>query len=207
MRCASPTSGKHVPTGEVPAPGGGRGCLRTASYHERVIPPKVTRPMAAVAQDWTTGRYPWQLLVAVVSWLVVAASLLTSRIGAPRPTDADAQQDVLDSAGTVLASNAQDQWFVPLLPWLGVVVALVAVALLLGQGWTRVVLAGCGLVAVVGLATAAAWQAFPAMLGFLLGCVVLVLPPVHRYLQGARADHAAVGPTAATEPSERSVTS
>ncbi len=156
-------------------------------YHESMIPPKVTRPLAAVSQDWKHGRYPWQLVVAVLSWIVVAASLLTSRIGAPEPTDATALQDSLNQgAGVVVAPTAQDAWFVPLLPWFGVVVLLLAVALLLAQGWARVVLAACGLVAVVGLAMAAQWQAFPALVGFLAGSVFGVLLPTHRYLQRPR---------------------
>ncbi|NYD38798.1 hypothetical protein [Actinomycetospora corticicola] len=160
--------------------------------------------MAAVVQDWRVGRYPWQLLVAVVCWVVVAVSLLTSQIGVPTPTDADAQRDTLNDAGTVVSTTAQDNWFVPLLPWLGVVVVLLAVALLLAQGWSRIPLAACGLIAVVGLALGAAWQVFPAMAGFLVGSVFLVLLPTHRYLQGPRQDDSAVGPPA--ESTERTVT-
>jgi hypothetical protein len=166
-----------------------------------MIPPMVTRPMAAVAQDWKQGRYPWQLLVAVLGWIVVAASLLTSRIGAPEPTDAATAADSLNAgAGLVVAPTAQDQWFVPLLPWFGVLVLLLAIALLLAQGWARVVLAACGLVAVVGLAMAAQWQAVPALVGFLVGAVFDVLLPTHRYLQRPR------HPDPASEPSsERTV--
>lgn len=157
-----------------------------------MIPPTVTRPLAAVSQDWKHGRYPWQLVVAGVCWVVVAVSLLTSRIGAPEPTDAAAARDSLNNAaGTVVAPTAQDNWFVPLLPWFGVLVLLLAVALLLGQGWARIVLAACGLVAVVGLATAAQWQVFPALVGFLVGSVFGVLLPTHRYLQRPRDDGAA----------------
>ena len=149
----------------------------------------VTRPVSAVSRDWKHGRYPWQLVVAVLSWIVVAVSLLTSRIGAPEPTDAAATQDALQSgAGTVVATNAQDSWFAPLLPWFGVLVLLLAVALLLAQGWARIVLAACGLVAVVGLAMAAQWQVFPALVGFLVGSVFGVLLPTHRYLERPRDD-------------------
>jgi hypothetical protein len=167
-----------------------------------MIPTKVTRPMVAVSQDWRAGRYPWQLPVAVVCWIVVAISLLISRIGAPEPTDAAALQDSLNSgAGVVIAPTAQDNWFVPLLPWLGVVVLLLAVALLFAQGWARIALAACGLVAVVGLATAAQWEVFPALVGFVLGSVFGVLLPAHRYLQQPRGDGSVAEPS-----TERSVT-
>lgn len=145
--------------------------------------------MVAVSQDWRNGRYPWQLVVAVVCWVVVAVSLLTSRIGAPEPTDAATAADSLNAgAGVVVAPTAQDNWFVPLLPWLGVLVLLVAVALFLAQSWARVTLAACGLVAVVGLAMAAQWQVFPALVGFLVGVVFGVLLPTHRYLHRPRHD-------------------
>jgi hypothetical protein len=167
-----------------------------------MIPPKVTRPLAAVAQDWKSGRYPWQLPVSVVCWVVVAVSLLISRIGAPEPTDAATVDDSLNAgAGVVLEPNAQDNWFVPLLPWLGVVVLLLAVALLLAQGWARIVLAACGLVAVVGLAMAAQWEVFPALVGFVLGSVFGVLLPTHRYLQRPRD-----GGSPAEPSTERTVT-
>ncbi|NMO92279.1 hypothetical protein [Actinomycetospora sp. TBRC 11914] len=156
-----------------------------------MIPPTVTRPVVAVSRYWRAGRYPWQLVVAVVCWVVVAVSLLTSRIGAPEPTDAATAADALNAgAGTVVAPTAQDNWFVPVLPWFGVLVLLLAVALLLGQGWARIVLAAAGLVAVVGLATAAQWQVFPALVGFLAGSVFGVLLPTHRYLQRPRDDGA-----------------
>lgn len=152
--------------------------------------------MVAVSQDWRAGRYPWQLVVAVACWVVVAVSLLISRIGAPEPTDAAAQQDSLNSgAGVVIAPNAQDNWFVPLLPWLGVVVLLLAVALLLGQGWARIVLAACGLVAVVGLGMAAQWQVFPALVAFVAGSVFGLLLPAHRYLQRPRDEGSAAEPS------------
>jgi hypothetical protein len=163
--------------------------------------------MAAVVQDWKSGRYPWQLLVAVVCWVVVAVSLLTSQIGVPTPTDADAQRDTLNDAGTVVSSTAQDNWFVPLLPWLGVVVVLLAVALLLARSWARIPLAACGLIAVVGLATGAAWQVFPAMVGFVVGSILLVLLPVHRYLLRPREDTTrSADATDTTGSTERTVT-
>lgn len=161
-----------------------------------MIPPTVSRPLVAVSQDWKAGRYPWQLVVAVVCWIVVAVSLLVSRIGAPEPTDAAALQDSLNTgAGTVIAPTAQDNWFVPLLPWLGALVLVLAVALLFAQGWARIVLAACGLVAVVGLATAAQWQVFPALLGFVAGSVFGVLLPVHRYLRTPRDTGSQVEPS------------
>ncbi|MCD2193758.1 hypothetical protein LQ327_10250 [Actinomycetospora endophytica] len=158
--------------------------------------------MAAVAQDWKHGRYPWQLVVAGVCWVVVAVSLLISRVGVPEPTDADAQRDSLNGVVPVVGTNAQDNWFAPLLPWLGVVVLLIAVALLLGQGWARIVLAACGLVGVVGLAMAAQWQVFPAFVGFLVGAVFGVLLPTHRYLQRPHGDD-----SAAESATERTVIS
>jgi hypothetical protein len=156
----------------------------------------VTRPLVAVFQDWKQGRYPWQLVVAVVGWIVVAASLLTSRIGAPEPSDSATLQDSLNQgSGVVVAPTAQDNWFVPLLPWLGVLVLLLAIALLLAQGWARVVLAACGLVAVVGLGMAAQWQVFPALVGFLAGSVFGVLLPAHRYLRQPRDAGSAAEPS------------
>jgi hypothetical protein len=166
-----------------------------------MIPPTVTRLLAAISQDWKHRRYPWQLAAAVVSWVVVAVSLIISQVGTPDPTDAATQQDALGGAGTVLASNAQDQWFVPFLPWLGVLVLIVTVALFLAQGWARTVLAACGLVGVVGLAMDAAWQVFPAIVGFVAGSVLGILLPTHRYLQRSRED----GPAAAPS-TERTVT-
>jgi hypothetical protein len=163
--------------------------------------PTVTRPIAAVAQDWKRGRYPWQLLVAAVSWVVVAVSLIISRVGVPDASDAAVEGDSLSGTVPVVATNAQDNWFAPFLPWFGLLVLLITVALVLGYGWARIVLAACGLVAVVGLAMVAQWQVFPAIAGFVVGSVFGLLLPTHRYLQRPRED----GPVA--EPSsERTVT-
>jgi hypothetical protein len=153
-----------------------------------MIPPKVTRPMAAVAQDWRAGRYPWQLVVAAVCWVVVAVSLITSRIGVPDPTDAATEADSLNGVTPVISTNAQDHWFAPVLPWVGVLMVLVTVALLLAQGWARMVLAGLGLLGVVGLGLVAQWQFFPALIGFLAGAVFGLLLRTHRYLLGQHGD-------------------
>jgi hypothetical protein len=75
------------------------------------------------------------------------------------------------------------------------------VALFFAQGWARVVLAACGLVGVVGLAMDAAWQVFPAMVGFVAGSVLGILLPTHRYLQRPREDG-----TTAESSTERTVT-
>lgn len=155
-----------------------------------MAPPKVTRPLSAVSHDWKTGRYPWQLMVAVASWVVLAITLLVSRIGAPESTDANnpASSSLRDTLGpeTVVATNAQDHWFLPLLPWLGVVVLVVAGALLLGQGWARLVLAAFGVLAVVALAMGAQWHVFLAAIALVMGSVFGLLLPSHRYLTGTR---------------------
>lgn len=163
-----------------------------------MIPPKVTRPIAAVHQDWKGGRYPWQLVVAVASWVLVAITLMVSRIGAPA-SDTDPETSALRDtlgAGAVVAPNTEDHWFLPLLPWLGVLTLLLAVALLLAQGWARLPLVTSGVIGVVALAMAAYWLVFPAMIAFVVGSVFGLLLPTHRYLHRSRG-------TSADPPTER----
>jgi hypothetical protein len=147
----------------------------------------VTRPMSAMATDVRNGRLPRTLLVAVVFWVLYAVTLLVSRIGQPSTSDQDsaatAAQDALGTGNGIVPPNSQDQWFVPWMPVIGVVVLLLAVALLLGQGWARLVLALVGVLGVVALAAAAQWHAVVAAVFLLLGAGFSLTLSTHRYLQ------------------------
>lgn len=148
-------------------------------------------------QDIGDGRYPRALMVAVVSWSLLAVTLMVSRVGAPQQTDAEAT-DAATGVTAVRAPSGQQQWFVDLLPWLGVVALVFALLLLVGHGWTRLALALLGVLAVVGLAQAQPWLTIPAAVFLVIGAVCSLLVSSHRYLTQPRADAPAtteVGPS------------
>lgn len=144
--------------------------------------PRVVR---ATTGDIGEGRYPRALLVACVSWVLLGVVLLISRIGAPETTDAQ-ETDAATGVTAVRAPTADQSAFVDYLPWLGVLVLVAAVALFLGFGWARLILALLGMLAVVGLALATPWLAIPAAVLFVVGAVCSVLVSVHRYLTRPR---------------------
>lgn len=154
-------------------------------YHESMAPPKMPRPLAAASNDVGAGRFPRPLLVGVGCWVLLGLTLLMSRVGAPSPTDANATSDALNT-DVVRAPTPDTYWFVPFLPWLGVVVLVMAVVLFLGYGWARLALAVLGMLAVVGLAQAALWLVIPAGVLFLVGSVCGLVISSHRYLTATR---------------------
>lgn len=134
-------------------------------------------------EDLRRGTYPWQLAAAGLCWLIMAITLLFSRVGAVEaPSDQTAQQIANDTQGVVLAPTDQSYWFLTWLPWLGVAVLLVAAALLLKQAWARIVLALLGLLAVIALALAVQWGVFVVLITWIAGSVFALTPAAHRYL-------------------------
>lgn len=131
------------------------------------------------------ARYPWQLVVAGVAWLILGVTLVFAGTagGSGGSAASDGQSlDQLDGllGDSVLGSSGSPLSFGLLL--LGIFAVILAGMLLLGQGWARQLLTGLGVIAVIVLALAARWESFAAMLLLVLGTVPLLAPSVHRYL-------------------------
>lgn len=143
--------------------------------------------ISGVASDVRARRYPRALIVAVASWVLLAVVLLFSTKGAPTPSNQNPQtQDAIDTLNMtqIAAPTGQTAWWFPWLPALGVLVLIAAVLLMLGYGWTRLVLALLGLVAVVALAQSGSpWLAIVAAVLFVVACVCGLLVSAHRYLR------------------------
>jgi hypothetical protein len=149
--------------------------------------PKMPRAVRATTDEIGAGRYPKALLLACASWALLAVVLFVSRIGVPAPTDAE-ETDAATGVTAVRPPDVIQGWWVPYLPWLGVLVLILAVVLFFGVGWARLALALLGLIAVVGLAASSvtAFFAIPAIVLFVVGCVASVLVSTHRYLTQPR---------------------
>lgn len=175
----APTSEASAPKQPKPS----QGKATKSSKASRVS--AVSGPFGAAVADLRAKRYPYALVFSVVSWLVVAITLFFSQVGAPTTTIDNASEAAVQGTGGQIAPTAQDQWFVPLLPWFGIIVVIGAVALFVGVGWARLVLAVLGIIMVVGLAEAQ--EQIPAVVVAVftvIGAVLSLVLPSHRYLAG-----------------------
>ncbi|MCE3554460.1 hypothetical protein LWC33_23760 [Pseudonocardia sp. RS11V-5] len=134
-------------------------------------------------QTRTSATYPWQVGVAAVLWLVLGAVLIGAGTGI---TSSSADPEQVDKIVGTLGSDtvAGTAQHGPGILWVGLGLAILVLGALLGigQGWTRYVLMGLGVGAVVALALAGAWEVLVAMAVLVVASVLLLAPRVHRYL-------------------------
>jgi 1,4-dihydroxy-2-naphthoate octaprenyltransferase len=128
--------------------------------------------------------FPWQLGLAVVAWVVLGALLIVSALGSSSTSGGADQASVDKIQGTLgdsaVATNTTSHPTLMLL--LGLVVLLMALLLLIGQGWARLVLGVLGVLAVILFAVGGHWEAIIAFAVLIVGTVPLLAPSAHRYL-------------------------
>jgi hypothetical protein len=129
-------------------------------------------------------RFPWQLGLSVVAWVVLGALLIVSALGTSSTTGGADQASVDKIQGSLGDSAvATDTSSHPtLLLLLGLAVLLMALLLLIGQGWARYALAVLGVLAVILFAVGGRWEAVVAFAALVVGVVPLLAPSTHRYL-------------------------
>jgi hypothetical protein len=140
-------------------------------------------PVDSAAEVKEPG-FPWQLGLAVAAWVVLGALLIVSALGSSSTSGGADQASVDKIQGTLgdsaVATNTTAHPTLLLL--LGLVVLLMALLLLIGQGWARMVLAVLGVIAVILFAVGGRWEAFVAFAVLVVGTVPLLAPSAHRYL-------------------------
>jgi hypothetical protein len=121
--------------------------------------------------------------VAAVLWLVLGVVLIGAGTGLTSSSADPEQVDkIVGSLGAdTVASTAQHG---PGTLWVGLGVAILVLGglLAIGQGWSRYVLMGLGVGAVVALALAGAWEVLVAMAVLVVASLLLLAPRAHRYL-------------------------
>lgn len=132
----------------------------------------------------SSDSYPWQVGVAALLWLVLAAVLIGAGTGiTSRSADPEQVDKIVGTLGSdTVAGTAQHG---PGVLWviLGVAILVFGGLLALGQGWARFILLGLGVGAVVALALAGAWEVVVAMAVLLVASLLLLAPRAHRYLR------------------------
>jgi 1,4-dihydroxy-2-naphthoate octaprenyltransferase len=140
-------------------------------------------PVGAAAEAKEQG-FPWQLGLAVVAWVVLGALLIVSALGSSSTSGGADQASVDKIQGTLgdsaVATNTTAHPTLMLL--LGLVVLLMALLLLIGQGWARLALGVLGVLAVILFAVGGRWEAIIAFAALIVGTVPLLAPSAHRYL-------------------------
>ncbi|HEX4248000.1 MAG TPA: hypothetical protein VH008_09035 [Pseudonocardia sp.] len=129
-------------------------------------------------------RFPWQLGLSIVAWVVLGALLVVSALGSNSTTSGADQASISKIQGSLGDSSvATDSSGHPtILLLLGLAVLLMALLLLIGQGWARYVLAVLGVVAVILFAVGGRWETVVAFAALVIGTVPLLAPSTHRYL-------------------------
>lgn len=133
-----------------------------------------------------SSRFPWQVGLAVAAWVALGAALVAAALSGgggtegPDQASVDAvRQNLGDSAIATSRSSHPT-----LLLLAGLAVLLLAILLLLGQGWARYVLGVIGIVMMVLLALDGRGEAVLAFGVLVVGTVPLLAPSAHRYLAG-----------------------
>ncbi|MBB6378341.1 preprotein translocase subunit SecG [Pseudonocardia eucalypti] len=131
-------------------------------------------------------QFPWQLGVSVAIWILLALMLIVSAFGDSSNSASDdaslGQLKELNITTNTAGNTAQHTtiWML-----LGFATLMMALLLLIGQGWARHVLAVLALGAVVALAASGrVVETGFAFLALVLGTVLLLPPSVYRYLRG-----------------------
>ncbi|WP_156935107.1 hypothetical protein [Pseudonocardia spinosispora] len=136
------------------------------------------------------NAFPWQLAVSVVTWIIFGGLLVASALGVGTTTSG-ADQASIDTvqgalgADSVSSSGSGGQHPTAYL-MIGLVMLLMALMLLIGQGWSRFVLGVLALVAVILYATGGRWEAVVAFVLMIVGLVFLLNRNTLRYLNQQR---------------------
>lgn len=131
--------------------------------------------------------FPWQLAVSVVTWIVFGGLLVASALGVTSTTSGadqgsiDAVQGALGPDAVATGSAGSNQ-HPTLFLLLGLVMLLMALMLLIGQGWSRYVLGVLALISVIMFAAGGRWEAIVAMVLMVIGLVFLLNRNTLRYL-------------------------
>jgi hypothetical protein len=140
---------------------------------------------ATAGADRKSGRrFPWQLGVAVAAWMVLGVLLIVSALISGSTSDADqgSVDQIQSQLGSSAVSTGPSTGHPALWLLLGLVTLLLALLLLIRQGWARYALAVLGVIAVVVLASSGRWEAIVAFAMLVVGSVPLLAPSAHRYL-------------------------
>jgi hypothetical protein len=141
---------------------------------------------APAQRDGETSGFPWQLGLGAGAWVVLGGLLVVGALTTPATSDGADQASVdkiRDNLGdSAVAARASAHPTLLLL--IGAVVLLMAVLLLLGQGWARYVLPVLGIVSLILLGVDGRGEAVHVFAALVVGTVPLLSPTVHRYLAG-----------------------
>jgi hypothetical protein len=131
--------------------------------------------------------FPWQVGVSVVTWLLLGGLLVASALGIASTTGGADQGSVDQIQGALgqsaVATSPGNGQHPTLYLLLGGAVLLMALMLLIGQGWARHVLGVLGVVAVIFFAVGGgSWQAIVSFVLLAAGAVLLLNSPSVHYL-------------------------
>jgi hypothetical protein len=131
--------------------------------------------------------FPWQLGLAVAAWLalgvlLIVASFSSSSSGGSGGADQGSVDQIQSQLGSSAVSTGGNSGHPALWLLLGLVTLVLALLLLIGQGWARYALAVLGVIAVVLFALSGRWEAIASFLALVVGSVPLLAPSVYRYL-------------------------
>jgi hypothetical protein len=145
----------------------------------------IGEPAPAQPSGETSG-FPWQLGLGAAAWVVLGGLLVVGALTTPSTSDGPDQasvdkiRDNLGDSAVATRTSAHPT----LLLLVGAVVLLIAVLLLLGQGWARYVLPVLGIASLIVLSIDGRGEAVPVLAAVVVGTVPLLSPTVHRYLSG-----------------------
>ena len=135
------------------------------------------------------GGFPWQLGLAVAAWIVLGALMVVSALnqgssGGSGGADQGSVDQIQSQLGSSSASTGGGESGHPtVLLLLGFVALVMALLLLIGQGWARYALAVIAVIAVVLFAlNGRLLEAVASFLILVVGSVPLLAPSAHRYL-------------------------
>jgi hypothetical protein len=136
----------------------------------------------------TEQRFPWQVGLATLAWVVLGVTaIVTAMGGRSRTPDADAGSvgQLQDSLGDSAAATHETGPSPAILVAIGLAVLLFAGLLALGQGWARWALTAVGVGTVIFFAAAVGWvPAMIAMGALIVGSLPLLSRSATRYLEG-----------------------
>jgi hypothetical protein len=149
-------------------------------------PPEGGRHESTVeARDSSEQRFPWQIAASVVAWVVLGALLVVSALNRSNENGGADQSSVNQIQSQLGASSVgyQNQGGHPtVMLVLGLLTLLMALLLLIGQGWSRFVLALLAVAAMILWALDGRWEAIVAFAVLVIGSSLLLPSKVLRYL-------------------------
>jgi hypothetical protein len=134
------------------------------------------------------GGFPWQLGLSVAAWIVLGALMVVSALnqgssGGSDGADQGSVDQIQSQLGSSSASTGGETGHPTVLLLLGFVALVMALLLLIGQGWARYALAVIAVIAVVLFAlNGRLLEAVASFLILVVGSVPLLAPSAHRYL-------------------------